>query len=171
MNYSDKTQGFTLIELMLVISIIGILAAVAIPAYTDYLRRAKVAESLQLITGIKKNIADYYAWHGEIPADNQALNLPAPAQLRGNYTKSIEIKQGSLHIQYFDADRLGHATEEAVLSLRLSLPKQQLTAQTLIWVCGYAQPLPDFAMVDENRTNLNPAYLPDTCQANSIKGL
>ncbi len=62
-----KSYGFTLIELMFVIAIIGILAAIAIPQYTDYMKRAKVSEAFILSTTITKAVTHYYAYHGRFP--------------------------------------------------------------------------------------------------------
>ncbi|HPQ96550.1 MAG TPA: prepilin-type N-terminal cleavage/methylation domain-containing protein, partial [Thiolinea sp.] len=65
-------NGFTLIELMIVVAIIGILAAIALPAYQDYTKRSHVAEGLSLANDAKIAITDYYATFGSYPADNQA---------------------------------------------------------------------------------------------------
>jgi type IV pilus assembly protein PilA len=70
---SMKQKGFTLIELMIVVAIIGILAAVAIPAYSDYMKKAKVAESGPLTSGVKTFLATYYADKGVFPANQQVL--------------------------------------------------------------------------------------------------
>jgi len=155
------SKGFTLVELMLVVAIIGILAAVAIPAYTDYLHRAKVAEALQLVRGLQKNIADYYAWHGVMPRNNAELSLPSPTSLHGNYTRSIKVENGALHIELFDRE---YSSLNGSLSLRPSLFETNPAAASIVWVCGYANALPNFEVLGENRTNVSANYLPDSCQ-------
>ena len=88
---ANKQQGFTLIELMIVIAIIGILAAVAIPAYQDYTARAQAAEGFSLADGVKANIADIWTNTGSFPTSNSAANLPAALSISGKYVKSLTV--------------------------------------------------------------------------------
>lgn len=92
---SRKIQsGFTLIELMIVVAIIGILAAIALPAYQDYTKRSYVAEGLSLAQTAKTALAEYYASHGTFPVDNSSAGLPAPASLssvNNNPVRSISV--------------------------------------------------------------------------------
>ncbi|EMT1018975.1 pilin [Neisseria gonorrhoeae] len=67
-------KGFTLIELMIVIAIVGILAAVALPAYQDYTARAQVSEAILLAEGQKSAVTEYYLNNGKWPADNGGKN-------------------------------------------------------------------------------------------------
>lgn len=88
-------QGFTFIELLIVVQIIAILAAVAIPAYQDYVQRAKVIEGFMLAAPLKKAIESFYAERGYLPANEQQLALPQ-ANWHGQQDGQIHVEQGRL---------------------------------------------------------------------------
>ena len=94
-------QGFTLIELMIVVAIIGILAAIAIPQYAEYTNRAKVSEGLQLAAGAKTAVAEYYSSVGSWPTDNPGAGLAAAADISGNNVTSVTVgNAGVISILY-----------------------------------------------------------------------
>ncbi|EMT8570712.1 pilin, partial [Neisseria gonorrhoeae] len=87
-------KGFTLIELMIVIAIVGILAAVALPAYQDYTARAQVSEAILLAEGQKSAVTEYYLNHGIWPKDNGDAGVASSAEIKGKYVKSVTVAKG-----------------------------------------------------------------------------
>jgi type IV pilus assembly protein PilA len=101
MSMSRKVQqGFTLIELMIVVAIIGILAAVAIPAYQDYTKRAHVSEGLSLAAAAKTGVSEFWATNGKLPSNNTSVGLPTGTDIKGNAVKSVDIASGKITITY-----------------------------------------------------------------------
>jgi type IV pilus assembly protein PilA len=125
-----KNHGFTLIELMLAVAIIGILAAAAIPNYSNYLKRAKISEAFILASSLTKTISDYYSYHGKLPKNNQTAELPE--NLGGQYVKSMQIENGAIHINF------DQTLNSATLSLRPAIVTAYPPTNALTWVCGYA---------------------------------
>ena len=95
-----KQQGFTLIELMIVVAIIGILAAVAIPAYQDYIVRARVTEGLSLGAAGKTAISEYFATTGTIPTNNTQAGLATSEDISGNSVDNVNIIAGTIVITF-----------------------------------------------------------------------
>src|SRR5690554_8040822 len=91
-------QGFTLIELMIVVAIIGILAAVAIPAYQDYTIRSQVSEGMSLTSGVKTAVSEFVQTNGTYPSDN--ANAGIATTITGNYVKSVTNASGLITVTY-----------------------------------------------------------------------
>ncbi len=160
-------KGFTLIELMIVVAIIGILAAIAIPAYQDYTIRSQVTEGLNLASSIKAAVAESFADRGVWPADLDALGISNEPQ--GKYVEGIVVDTGTINITYgidANADRLAGE----ILSLRPSVSQND----DVIWVCGDAatptsasDPTSGAAAASATTfgTNDKGKYLPSNCRA------
>ena len=96
-----KQQGFTLIELMIVVAIIGILAAIAIPAYQDYTIRAQVSEGLNLAGGAKAAVSEFTMDTGRFPTDNTVAGISAtPTDISGKYTTSVTVLAGVISVAF-----------------------------------------------------------------------
>ena len=84
-------KGFTLIELMIVIAIIGILAAIALPAYQDYVARSQMSEAMNLAGGQKSAVTEYHSNKGEWPSNNSLAGIAEASQINGRYVASVAV--------------------------------------------------------------------------------
>ena len=90
MGAHPSHRGFTLIELMIVVAIVGVLAAIAMPAYNLFVAKSQVAEAFELASGLKAKIADHYAETGTWPANGQA-GIPPAASITGRYVSTVSV--------------------------------------------------------------------------------
>jgi type IV pilus assembly protein PilA len=130
-------QGFTLIELMIVVAIIGILAAIAIPAYQDYTVRAQVTEGLNLASDLKAAVAEQFANTGVWPATEVSLGV-AEGSKTGKYVADLDVTNGTITITY---GLQANATALAAAQNQLSLRPMVSANQDVIWICG-RRPIP-----------------------------
>jgi type IV pilus assembly protein PilA len=155
----QSVRGFTFIELLIVTWIIMVLVAVAVPAYTDYVTRAQVAEGMLLALPVKDAVQRYYAQRGELPAHNRAANIAEPKQRFGQYVKNIVVSNGAIHITYHNSEALN----DLVLSLHPAIHKN--SGRLSRWVCG-KQSLDNerWQVAGSDATSLPNNYLPSTCR-------
>jgi type IV pilus assembly protein PilA len=125
----NSEKGFTLMELLFVVSVIAILAAIAIPQFSVYREKGYNAEGYVLGGDIRKDIQEFYDHTGRFPKDNAEAGLPAPESIRGKTVESITVRNGALDIR-----NKGHATFK-VVSARPALPKHDPTGQ-IVWLWG-----------------------------------
>ncbi|HFB1650245.1 TPA: pilin, partial [Neisseria gonorrhoeae] len=123
-------KGFTLIELMIVIAIVGILAAVALPAYQDYTARAQVSEAILLAEGQKSAVTEYYLNHGKWPENNGDAGVASSSSIIGKYVESVTVTNGVVTAQMKPS-----GVNNEIQGKRLSLwAKRQ--AGSVKWFCG-----------------------------------
>ncbi|HFC4762026.1 TPA: pilin, partial [Neisseria gonorrhoeae] len=123
-------KGFTLIELMIVIAIVGILAAVALPAYQDYTARAQVSEAILLAEGQKSAVTEYYLNNGKWPADNGAAGVASASKIIGKYVKQVEVKNGVVTAQMASSN-----VNKEIKDKKLSLWAKRQDG-SVKWFCG-----------------------------------
>ena len=126
-------QGFTLIELMIVVAIIGILAAIAIPQYAEYTNRAKVSEGLQLAASAKTAVSEFYSSQSAMPADNAAAGIAAT--ITGNAVTDVQITNGNILISYGSGPGQLNATICGTAGLEVQLSPTP-TDGSIIWARG-----------------------------------
>ena len=95
-----KQSGFTLIELMIVVAIIGILASIAIPAYQRYVIRSQITEGLSLSGSAKAVVSEFYMENGAWPTNNSEAGLPIGTEIRGDFTKQVVVENNVIAIMY-----------------------------------------------------------------------
>ncbi len=127
----NKQQGFTLIELMIVVAIIGILASSAMSAYQSYTIRAQVSEGLTLSSGAKSAVSEYYMGRGVWPADNAVAGLADQHDIIGKYTEHVSVANNVIEIKY------GYDAHTGIFDQKITLTALN-NAGSISWTCASA---------------------------------
>ncbi|HFA7625175.1 TPA: pilin [Neisseria gonorrhoeae] len=158
-------KGFTLIELMIVIAIVGILAAVALPAYQDYTARAQVSEAILLAEGQKSAVTEYYLNHGIWPKDNTSAGVASASDIKGKYVQKVEVNNGVVTAQMNPS-----GVNNEIKGKKLSLWAKRENG-SVKWFCGQpvtrtaADDAKDTVAADTTGTNaIETKHLPSTCR-------
>ncbi|MEM7083171.1 MAG: pilin [Pseudomonadota bacterium] len=145
-----KNKGFSLIELMVVVAILGILSSYVLPELSGRIVSKQVGEGIGLSTAYQETIVDYYKTNGRFPPDNSALGIPPPDKIIGNYTTKLAIENGAIHITF--GNHVHKALASKVLSLRpLTVPSSPKSP--ISWTCGYREAPNGMQPNGENKTN------------------
>src|SRR5579872_389507 len=155
-------KGFTLIELMIVVAIIGILAAIAIPAYQNYTIRSQVTEGLSLADGWKTSIAEFYAQNGTFPsgasATGSATSIIAVGATTGKYVSGVTVVAGGvIQITY------GLQGDSKISAATLDISPWLSSNNDVIWVCGKAAVPAGATGGIADASTIAVQYLPGAC--------
>jgi|SRR5581483_5769572 len=145
-----KQQGFTLIELMIVVAIIGILAAIAVPAYKDYTLRTQVAEGSQLVDGVKSAVGEFYNTTGRAPSSNTSVGLPLATSISGIYVSSVNVVPGIITATF------KHGGAQSA--------DPQLDGAILVFSAIYTSGQGSITWECKNRTTVPDKYRPQVCR-------
>lgn len=160
-------QGFTLIELMIVVAIIGILAAIAIPAYQDYTIRAQVSEGMSLASAAKTAVAETFLNTGLPPANRTAAGMSANiTDTQGKYVQSIGVGNGGITVTY------GNEANAAIANDTLGMTPYETGDLSVVWQCGASTAPTGLSLMGTvggaaataATTNVEVQYLPASCR-------
>lgn len=131
-------KGFTLIELMIVIAIIGILAVIALPAYQDYTARAQVSEAFSLAEGQKSAVIEYFADKGAYPDSNDKAGVAAASKITGKYVNTVSISGAGIITATMKSSNVNSAIKGKTLTLTPATTAATSTASpgSFTWTCG-----------------------------------
>jgi len=128
-------KGFTLIELMIVVAIIGILAAIAIPAYQDYTIRTQVSEGINLTASAKIAVTEYFQDTGDLATSNTEAGLETNTEIQSNYVTQVGVGGDGSGIDGEIEVRYGNGVNPAIDGETLILTPDTTNTGSVVWVC------------------------------------
>jgi len=161
MRSGRRTRAFTLLELMVTLSVVALLALIALPSAIDRVVREQVAEALPLADLAKPAVELAWRTAAALPADNAAAGLPPPEKIVNQWVRSVTLDQGAIHIAF--GNRAHRSLQGQQLTLRpAGVPDARVVPLT--WLCGRAAPPDKMEAQGENRTSVPSGLLPPRCR-------
>lgn len=156
-----RNAGFTWIELVMVLAVLAILGALAIPGMQDTALKKQVREGLELADVAKKGVQAYWAASGELPRDNDEAAVPARDKIVGAVVKEVEVDHGAIHVTF------GNNASKALAGMKVTLRPAVVKDEPKVpiaWLC-HRVPVPDKMQVKgPDRTDVPPKWLPVECR-------
>ena len=150
-------RGFTLIELMIALVILGILVSLALPAYTKFTVRASAAEAMNLVSNLQEEVMEYYQTYTVMPSDPDLVRAPADTQ--GINVSSVTVTGGSIEVQY------GNDAPAAIMGMTIGFHPYTSPDLSVSWQCGtHAMPAALTFAGGAAATTLDPVYRPASCK-------
>jgi type IV pilus assembly protein PilA len=156
-----RRRGFTLIELMIVVAIIGILSTMALPSYQDRIIRTQVSEGIGLAEFVRQSVTAHYIRNKRMPKDNGAAGLPEPGLIVGNYVSAVAVQDGAITITFGNRSNRNLSGKKVVLRPAI-VPGHAVVP--IAWVCGNAGVPEKMTVLGENGTTLPGPHLPIDCR-------
>lgn len=156
-----RRRGFTMLELMIVLSVIAVLALMAIPNLQDKMVRDQIVEALPLADIVKAPVAAAWATGRTFPVDNAATSLPSADKIVNSFISAVTVREGAIDITF--GNRAHGLIKGKIITLRPAVV-EEAPVVPVSWICGYATAPDKMTIHGTNNTNIPAAYLPAKCR-------